>query len=118
MSPHSATEPTGALAAFDPLDEAVAREIVAGAVDRYLNETRARIVPFVDGHFSFRGALALHRRAIGWDLVRAPVNVVLAVPQVLLLLGYRPGAVGSMAAGRRLAGQPADPPGDGRRPRD
>lgn len=87
MSPLSESEPSDALAAFGPLDEAVAREIVADAVARYLNETRARIVPFVDDHFSFRGALALHRRAIGWDLVRAPVNVMLAVPQVLLLLG-------------------------------
>ena len=87
MSPPSETEPIDALNACAPLDEAVAREIVAGAVDSYLNETRARIVPFVDDHFSFRGALALHRRAIGWDLLRAPVNVLLAVPQVLLLLG-------------------------------
>ena len=87
MSRRSESEPAGALATFEPLDEAVAREVVAGAVERYLNETRARILPFVDDHFSFRGALALHRRAIGWDLVRAPVNVVLAVPQVLLLLG-------------------------------
>ena len=84
---HSGTDPTGAHAAFEPLDETVARETVADAVGRYLNETRARIDPFVDRHFSFRGALALHLRAIGWDLVRAPVNVVLAVPQVLLLLG-------------------------------
>ena len=87
MSPLSESESRGALAAFEPLDEAVARAIVADAIDRYLNETRARIVPFVDRHFSFRGALALHRQAIGWDLVRAPVNVMLAVPQVLLLLG-------------------------------
>ena len=87
MSRRSESEPAGALAPFEPLDEAVAREIVAGAVDRYLNETRARILSFVDDHFSFRGTLALHRRAIGWDLLRAPVNVLLAVPQVLLLLG-------------------------------
>ena len=86
VKPLAGTEPTCAPAATEPLDETIAREIVADAVDRYLNETRARIVPFVDGHFSFRGALALHRRAIGWDLLRAPVNVVLAVPQVLLLL--------------------------------
>ena len=87
MSPFSESEPTGALTASAPLDEAVAREIVAGAVDRYLNETHARIASFVDDHFSFRGAFALHRRAIGWDLLRAPFNVLLAVPQVLLLLG-------------------------------
>ncbi len=87
MSPFSESEPPDALNASAPLDEAVARAIVADAVERYLNETRARIIPFVDGHFSLRGALALHRRAIGWDLLRAPVNVMLAVPQVLLLLG-------------------------------
>ena len=87
MSPFSESEPANTFTASAPLDEAVAREIVAGAVGRYLDETRARIVPFIDDHFSFRGALALHRRAIGWDLLRAPVNVLLAVPQVLLLLG-------------------------------
>ena len=87
VNPHSPTGPAGAIAVVGSLDEAVAREIVADAIERYLIETRARIVPFVDTHFSFRGALALHRRAIGWDLLRAPVNVMLALPQVLLLLG-------------------------------
>lgn len=87
MNPHPGTRPTGALVAAGPIDETVAREIVADALERYLNGTRGRIVPFVDAHFSFRGALALHRRAIGWDLVRAPVNVMLALPQVALLLG-------------------------------
>jgi len=73
--------------ALDPLDETLAREIVAGGIDRYLDATRQRIAPFVDDHFSFSGTLALHRRAIGWDLLRAPVNVMLVAPQALLLLG-------------------------------
>ena len=87
MSPVSEPEATGAPTSLEPLDAAVARAIVAEAIDRYLDATRARIDPFVDDHFSFAGACALHRRAIGWDLVRAPVNVLLAVPQVALMLG-------------------------------
>ena len=96
---HSSESPN-ALESFEPLDEAVAREIVAGAIDRYLEGARARIVPFVDDHFSLSGACALHRRAIGWDLVRAPVNVMLAVPQLVLLLAC---ALTQRAGWRRTA---------------
>ena len=39
---------------------------------------RGRIDGFVARHFSFRGALGLHRRALGGDLLRAPLNVFLA----------------------------------------
>ncbi len=38
--------------------------------------------PFIDRHFSLRGALAIHRAALGWDIVRAPLNLSLAAPQV------------------------------------
>src|SRR5690606_36010589 len=38
------------------------------------------IPAFVDRHFGLRGTLRLHRRAFGWDMVRAPTNVALAVP--------------------------------------
>lgn len=39
---------------------------------------------FVRTHFSLRGTLRLHRSALGWDLLRAPVNVALA-PIFLLM---------------------------------
>ena len=87
MSQVSEFESTGEREPFGPLDAALARRIVAGAIRRYLDGTRARIDPFVDDHFSFSGACAMHRKAVGWDLLRAPVNVLLAVPQVLVLLG-------------------------------
>ena len=87
MSQSSDSEPTSTPVAREPFDAAVAYDIVAGAVEHYLQATRARIDPFVDAHFSIAGAWALHRRAVGWDLLRAPVNVALAVPQVLMLLG-------------------------------
>ena len=54
---------TGGLESSEPAERALARAIVADAVDRYLEATRARIVPFVDDHFSFAGSRALHRPA-------------------------------------------------------
>ena len=100
MSQISESEPTGTSEPREPLDTSIVRDIVADAIERYLEETRARIDPFVDTHFSFRGARALHRRAVGWDLLRAPVNVLLAVPQVLALLGS---ALARWAGWRRAA---------------
>ena len=52
---------------------------------------------FVRRHFLPLGTLRLHRGALGWDLLRAPVNVALApvflltrlVALVLRLLGLR-----------------------------
>ena len=81
------SESTGTATSIASVDAALAREIVAAAIDRYLKATRARIVPFVDDHFSWSGACSLHRYAVGWDLVRAPINVALAVPQVTVLIG-------------------------------
>ena len=33
---------------------------------------------FVRNHYGFRGTLRLHRAALGWDMLRAPVNVMLS----------------------------------------
>ena len=85
MNEIPAPDSTGGLESSEPAERALARAIVADAVDRYLEATRARIAPFVNDHFSFAGAWALHRRALGRDLLRAPVNVMLVLPQVVLL---------------------------------
>ena len=39
---------------------------------------RNEVEAFVCAHFRLAGTLRLHRGAIGWDLLRAPVNVALA----------------------------------------
>jgi len=54
--------------------------IVRDAAHRYIASRRERIDAFVDCHFTLAGSLALHRRAIGWDLLRAPANLFLAGP--------------------------------------
>ena len=53
----------------------------------YFAARRQRVGPFVDRHFSMRGTLRLHRVALGWDIARAPLNLSLAVPQVVARLG-------------------------------
>lgn len=47
-------------------------------VDDGLASARDRVDEFVAEAFSIGGTLRLHRRAIGWDLLRAPANVALA----------------------------------------
>jgi hypothetical protein len=55
-----------------------AQAIVRDAASRYLASRRDRVDAFVDRHFSFAGTLRLHRRTIGWDLLRVPANLLLA----------------------------------------
>jgi hypothetical protein len=69
------------------LDRDLARASVAEGTRTYFADRRARVVPFVDRHFSLRGTLRLHRAALGWDVLKAPVNLTLAAPQVGMRLG-------------------------------
>ena len=59
-----------------------ARQIVDEAAARYCAARRAKIDDFVDRTFSLSGTLRLHRRAIGWDLVRSPANLALSAPHL------------------------------------
>ncbi len=61
--------------------------IVAEAARAHFEACRGRVDGFVDANFSVAGSARLHRQALGWDLLKAPANVALAVPQVLLRLG-------------------------------
>ncbi len=71
------------------------RAIVRDAATRYAALRRARIDDYVDRNFSAVGALELNRRALGWDLVRAPTNISLAGPELV-----RRGLVRLARAGR------------------
>lgn len=69
------------------LRHAEAEAIVTEAAARYFAACRGRIGPFIDANFSLAGSVRLHRRAIGWDLLKAPANVALSLPQILLKIG-------------------------------
>ena len=62
--------------------DAAARLIVDEAAARYCAQRRAKIDDFVDRTFSLPGTLRLHRRALGWDLVRSPANLALSAPHL------------------------------------
>ena len=86
----------------------LADAIVRDAVHRYIESRRGRIDAFVDRHFTLAGSAALHRRALGWDLLRAPANLFLAGPALAVKLAAwaarRAGMERAAAwlAGRRL----------------
>lgn len=85
------------------LGRAEADAIVAEAARAYFDGCRARIEPFVDENFSLAGSARLHGRALGWDLLKAPANVALSVPQILLRLGSGAARrLGSRGAARAL----------------
>jgi len=63
-------------------DGALVRAAVRDGIARYAVERHARVDAFVDRHFSLRGAVRLHRAALGWDIARAPLNLLMAGPQV------------------------------------
>ena len=69
------------------------------AAAQYVATRRARIPYFSRRHFGIRGALRLHRAAMGGDLLRAPANLALALPHILKLLLawllHRAGAAGA-----------------------
>jgi hypothetical protein len=83
------------------IDDGFARAVVEEGLRRYFRERHARIAPFVDRHFSLAGTARLHRKALGWDLLRAPLNLVLAVPNA----GAKLAAAGLAAAGARRSAE-------------
>lgn len=98
-SPPVAGAPGGA--AIPAPGRAAVVQAVDAAIGRYIAARRERIGPFTRRTFGWRGALSLHRKAVGWDLVRAPANAVAAVPGMMRYAA----AQGARAAGYRAAAQ-------------
>jgi hypothetical protein len=93
-------------AAADLPGRAVAERAVRDGMRRYFADRRARVEPFVTRHYSLPGALALHRQALGWDILRAPVNLTLAAPNLgLRLAGVAAGRIGARRVAARLHGR-------------
>jgi hypothetical protein len=81
----------------------LARQIVDDGIRRYFADRRKLVRSFVDRNFSLKGSLKLHRRAVGWDIARAPFNLTMAIPQIgLLLAGRAASKLGASRAGARL----------------
>ena len=86
----------------ETLNRDLALQAVAQGAGTYFAERRARVSPFVRAHFSLPGTLALHRAALGWDILKAPLNLTLAAPQIVLHL--------TVATAGQASAPPASPP--------
>src|SRR5712691_2483937 len=60
------------------------QQAVEHGMEAYITSRRASIPVFIDRHFSFRGALALHRKTFGRDFYKHPVNLLWGVPVALV----------------------------------
>lgn len=75
--------------------ETIIQRAVSNGATRYVDGCKARIGEFVRRHYSFRGSLRIHTHAIGWDMVRMPLNIIWSVVNLLLaILGVTAGMVG------------------------
>ncbi len=78
------------------------------SIGRYIQERRIRVESFTERHFSWEGARQLHKKAVGWDMVRTPANVLLAVPYLVFVRGggYLASQVGATSTAAYLASLP------------
>src|SRR4029450_11847057 len=60
------------------------QQAVDHGIEAYVTSRRARIPGFIDRHFAFRGALALHRKTFGRDVYKHPINLVWGLPVALV----------------------------------
>lgn len=68
------------------ISEAEIEHAIRAGIGRYFDDCRARIPAFIDRHFHYPGALETNRRALGWDMLRAPVNLLWAPVYALACL--------------------------------
>jgi hypothetical protein len=86
-------------------NSALARDVVDDGVRRYFADRRDRVKPFVDRNFSLGGSLKLHRAAVGWDILRAPFNLTMVIPQIgLILAGQAARKLGAARIATALGG--------------
>ncbi|WP_455205373.1 DUF6635 family protein [Kaarinaea lacus] len=57
----------------------ILRAVNSGARD-YFASRRDKVAPFVEQHFCLKGALRINRNALGKDMLRAPANLLWAMP--------------------------------------
>jgi hypothetical protein len=61
-------------------------QAIRSGIKRYFDDCRARIPTFIDRHFHYPGAIATNQMALGWDMLRAPINLLWAPVYALVCL--------------------------------
>jgi hypothetical protein len=68
------------------ISEAEIEQAIRSGIERYFADCRARVPAFIDRHFHYPGAVATNRMALGWDMLRAPINLLWAPVYALACL--------------------------------
>lgn len=68
------------------VSEAEIEQAIRSGIERYFDDCRARIPAFIDHHFQYPGAIATNGKALGWDMLRAPINLLWAPVYALACL--------------------------------
>ena len=68
------------------VSEVEIKQALHSGIERYFDDCRARIPAFIDRHFHYPGALTTNRVALGWDMLRAPINLLWAPAYALVCL--------------------------------
>jgi len=68
------------------VSETEIEQAIRSGIERYFDDCRARIPAFIDRHFHYPGAIDTNRKALGWDMLRAPLNLLWAPVYALLTL--------------------------------
>jgi hypothetical protein len=61
-------------------------QAIRSGIERYFDDCRARVPAFIDRHFHYPGAMATNQMALGWDMLRAPINLLWAPVYALVCL--------------------------------
>lgn len=59
--------------------DSLAVAIAEASLARYLAACEERVPGFARRHLGLLGSLRLHRHAAGWDVVKAPINIILGI---------------------------------------
>ncbi len=59
------------------------KQAVEDGISRYIEARKAKVPAFVAEHFSLKGALRLHKKALGKDLYKGPLNILWSVPSIM-----------------------------------
>ena len=68
------------------VSEVEIEQAIRSGIERYFDDCRARVPAFIDRHFHYPGAIATNRMALGWDMLRAPINLLWAPVYALACL--------------------------------
>lgn len=78
--------PKTAIAGSSDISQHQVEQAIVRGAQRYFSHCRSGIPAFIDQHFRYPGAIRTNRVALGWDMLRAPVNLFWAPLFVLLSL--------------------------------